>query len=640
MLGLRFHICRNECRKDRKTVSFPVKSHMKMKWVASVFAFVGMIVFASIQAQAAVLKVDSSADMDQWQEIPAGLMTAGSGGIEVADDGGPREFFRLRLESAAGGSVVPVAEVDTVRVGVAQEFLGSFASDTNSIDPEEGGNGAPAEAAWIGANDLEIDDYARPIYDPAVDAGQTPAYYEFKVVRRLSTVAEGGRKSGKRWVPNDPSSGTTDAGYLLVSATPSDFPVVSFAMEGPTLVERLQNLVGSAAFRAVRYGPSFLAAEDVSGNLIGNLGSVPHIVDPAVSNIGSQVFYGEDDGTAGVSNYPAYDAQPAGSYAEFKSAYLNNGFFIQVRSNRAAAAGSAWDAQGSLEASAIEIVTNSDSVFFDDMQFTAAEVDDNNLILDVAILPTGGVQLWGGPDTGKTALRLVDTNGYSFVYSLSVVSSLKPKKGFWCGNWSNWRWIWSQREDLQCMYQQYRGTEASSVGMCTPSGCGPTAWAMLYGYWDRRSSPRLIGDYARNDAPANNNTTSVRDCTKYVYDRVGILCAGSGTATMPWTMDAGRLWAQYRGAGMFISWRWCYPGLGGAPSEWARSSLSQGYPSIIGIGFFSHYPLAIGYIERVKRCSVGSDEYQRMFWCNMGWGGAKQWEIDNNIWYGTVARFW
>ena len=155
------------------------QKHMKMKWVALFFAWVGMMAVALLQAQAAVLKVDSSADMDQWQEIPAGLITAGAGGIEVADDGGPREFFRLRLESAAGGSVVPVAEVDSVRVGVAQDFLGSFASDTNSIDPEEGGNGAPAEAAWIGASDLEIDDYARPIYDPAVDAGLTPAYYEF-----------------------------------------------------------------------------------------------------------------------------------------------------------------------------------------------------------------------------------------------------------------------------------------------------------------------------------------------------------------------------------------------------------------------------------------------------------------------------
>ena len=72
----------------------------------------------------------------------------------------------------------------------------------------------------------------------------------------------------------------------------------------------------------------------------------------------------------------------------------------------------------------------------------------------------------------------------------------------------------------------------------------------------------------------------------------------------------------------------------------ARDSIQAGRPSIIGLGFYWHYPLAYGYKSRSYKLLGITWDTQRYFKCNMGWGGSSpEWRNGSSVWFGTNGRY-
>lgn len=110
--------------------------------------------------------------------------------------------------------------------------------------------------ALEGFSNAQVSD-VHPIYAPT---GQTVAYYEVK----FSSPAK------------------RDNGYAIISATENDYPVAEFSHRGLTHYERLQKLSGRRDFRMIRFGPTYITAEDTGGRLLAEAGGRPIIVPPAL----------------------------------------------------------------------------------------------------------------------------------------------------------------------------------------------------------------------------------------------------------------------------------------------------------------------------------------------------------------------
>jgi hypothetical protein len=165
----------------------------------------------------------------------------------------------------------------------------------------------------------------------------------------------------------------------------------------------------------------------------------------------------------------------------------------------------------------------------------------------------------------------------------------------------------------------------------------------MYGWWDRKGKPRSLGWFSSQDAPLYNDSWKVRACQREVFDYVNTWCVPFGSdqaATNPWDMYKGYKWGTIdRGVGIQLFYNWGVPYLSGSPRSRARSSIANGYPSIIGIGFYSHYPVAYGYKKRKWKAFCATVFTQTYFKCNMGWGGSSPvWKNGDSVWYGQQFR--
>ncbi|MFZ5352826.1 MAG: hypothetical protein ACOZCL_08895 [Bacillota bacterium] len=88
------------------------------------------------------------------------------------------------------------------------------------------------------------------------------------------------------------SDTTTHRGYIILSATEQDYPIVEFHTEGLTNYERLSRLL-SVPFKAIRYGTGYIAAEDSEGNRLAAVGDEPLVITPEMSELFS--LYGNYD---------------------------------------------------------------------------------------------------------------------------------------------------------------------------------------------------------------------------------------------------------------------------------------------------------------------------------------------------------
>jgi hypothetical protein len=185
-------------------------------------------------------------------------------------------------------------------------------------------------------------------------------------------------------------------------------------------------------------------------------------------------------------------------------------------------------------------------------------------------------------------------------------------------------------------------------------GCGPTAWAMLFGWGDRQAStgnaywaPRT-GLYRQNggrgaDAVAPlAQDAGVQNMTRELNGQVHTFCAFGSGATAPWDMPGAWNYLNGRtGAAGRADWNSF-----GIKQDWLRdraidSIVNRRTPAVIGTGWLSHYPMAFGYAwqTRVVRhtfafWSWNETVTDRCFYVNQGWGGggAGDW-VDASTWF-------
>jgi hypothetical protein len=228
-------------------------------------------------------------------------------------------------------------------------------------------------------------------------------------------------------------------------------------------------------------------------------------------------------------------------------------------------------------------------------------------------------------------------------------------------SWAPWRSYWAGTGADQRNYDQF------DVGGGCMSGCGPTAWMMLFGWVDYKSSPppsyaaASVWPKRWNTYHAGGNNTGattgntgtapqgmddgVRNAVRYIRSVVDTFCfpfSNSG-ATVPWKMDRAANYLSYVGTGMSLDTHYNIVGVHeDRLTRYALESLSSSNPRpvVIGIGLLAHYPLAWGvqYTTRPENWDEGwfdgDDVVWYQYWyVNEGWGGRNNGWIQTGTWF-------
>ncbi len=219
------------------------------------------------------------------------------------------------------------------------------------------------------------------------------------------------------------------------------------------------------------------------------------------------------------------------------------------------------------------------------------------------------------------------------------------------GPWSSWNTFWAGSAADQRLYDQMPAYSSPNTSSCY-SGCGGTAWAMLFGWGDKQAAlgnpswSHRVGLYRQNggtgaDAVAPQYMdTGVRNMSWELRNRIGTFCAFGSGATAPWNMSGAAGYLAPR-TGATLSTHYNILGIHeGGLRDRARDSIAhRKVPAIIGTGWLSHYPLAYGYRWRsrtVRKCFIfcwNETEYQREFFVNQGWGGSSNGWVGAGTWF-------
>ncbi|MEZ5962452.1 MAG: hypothetical protein R3F56_01275 [Planctomycetota bacterium] len=211
-------------------------------------------------------------------------------------------------------------------------------------------------------------------------------------------------------------------------------------------------------------------------------------------------------------------------------------------------------------------------------------------------------------------------------------------------DWSPWVYSWAGTHADQRLYDQF-----SCCGCVT--GCGATAWAMLFGWIDLKASqndPRWryrTGFYRTNGSVTGSAATiapryldtGVRNMISEIRGHIDTFCAFGSGATFPWDMDEASEYMRTRTPGR-ISTHYSTVGI-----HWddlrdrAIDEIVQNRtPAIIGTGWLSHYPLAYGYAVRYRDVTSFFTRvrvYSRWFYVNQGWGGSGNGWVEASTWF-------
>lgn len=210
-----------------------------------------------------------------------------------------------------------------------------------------------------------------------------------------------------------------------------------------------------------------------------------------------------------------------------------------------------------------------------------------------------------------------------------------------------WTYYWAAGgHAAQTRYNQF------DFGGCAV-GCGPVAWAMLFGWGDRQAEVggnpywaprnglyRRDGGRGANDLAPIDMNDGIRNVIRELHGEVGTFCMFGSGATAPWDMPgavgylSGRTYTRLVAHWNSIGWH-----EDGLRNIAVASIRDRRTPAVIGTGWLSHYPLAYGYAwqERVVRhCFIWCwDEVvcDRWFYVNQGWGGAGNDWVEAGTWF-------
>jgi hypothetical protein len=189
------------------------------------------------------------------------------------------------------------------------------------------------------------------------------------------------------------------------------------------------------------------------------------------------------------------------------------------------------------------------------------------------------------------------------------------------------------------------------------SGCGATAWAMLFGwadyqasvgnpYWDGRwGLYRQNGGYGNDDVAPGSMMDGVKNIIWEIRNHIDTWCGWNCGewlgATWASDMDEAsgyledRSYTYIRAKGNNVS----------IPEKRCRDLVAETIrdrdsPAIVGMGAWEHYPLAYGYRRREWVDCLGTTwAWQKEFYVNMGWGCCdKGWIDAYKVWFGAEIR--
>ena len=553
--------------------------------------------------------------------------------------------------------LVPLASVPTEVHRRALQVLEEHRASPSSEAPD----------GWPGWADARLWHHAIALHRPDV-AGV--AYFEFILVGDDLEDASADPEAGLRAGAN-----AFDRGAITLSTGAHDAPVVHWASYGPSLSAVIAGFAyerGARVERIYRLDVAAYVGEDARGELVAAIGgnlvdtvarAIPLLrvdgLDPAwldvpveqrTSEAGSEVIgpVGEDDEAAGDTEQTVWREGPTDApwaYAAWSSwSALKDGYaaayavLLEAQRREVAAA---WDVEAAIAAYGEGIANGERHVFaplYDEYTVSFAGTDGLALrgevvsrpgLRDAIVVEAVDAQPW----SPVTVTLDYPAAGRREILRLFVAEALGPGLAQPAGlePWSPWYVSWAEGgHAAQRDYHQ--------VGLygCS-SGCGATAWAMLFGWgdelaWLKRApwTPRwglhrvLRGADLR--APAQQDG-AIDEMTRRIAIDMGSFCFGEQRATPPWDMidAAEELSGKTRAT---IRTNANYFGYGEVRlRDIATDQITkEARPAIIGTGFLQHYPLAYGFKFRYRLYTLNGQvqnvSIARHFHVNNGWQGA------------------
>lgn len=176
------------------------------------------------------------------------------------------------------------------------------------------------------------------------------------------------------------------------------------------------------------------------------------------------------------------------------------------------------------------------------------------------------------------------------------------------------------------------------------TGCGAVAWAIVASYLDYvaeifGSSGDEMGVYYLRTLKANELLErapdinfpfddNIRQMVLEIRSAVKTFCINGLGATAPWDMGSFADWANKKGATLSVEDTWIF-----AQASLAEKWIKEGRPVVIGIGFYEHYVVAIGWGVTIKQVLWWEQETEYVY-TNFGWDGM------GNGWIKNKALFY
>ncbi len=642
-----------------------------MKTHPTTLIITSMILLASsprTRAEDAVrVRVERSNSLSgPWQKIPLDNAPTDANGDPIIPDPRGSSFFRAVIDKIPGGAgeSVPFGSLSRVLISEAAREL-----ESGKGDQEDG---------W--PDDAVIDPIVHPIYDLAFEDGKLPAFYELKV--ELPD-----RPTPKGPLLRNESAGcpSRDLGYILLSMSRGEPPMPARATTGQTPVERLQCAAGDKNIRVLRFGPTLLMAEDMDGKLVANLGAHPFRPNPTLAEDMRQPVEwskGEDDAEGRVSRPPppAYGG-PYESYEDFKKDYVDNPVYQQIRARRAFYAAPQWEAIRGTLPEGITLHVGDNIVLLDGKHFESWSLDEEDTSTgEVPHVPI--VSLYPRPDGGLLVNAFAAGEGWLQLELVTgeiihqpilvlprdaVIPRISPKGPTTYPHWRVAAEYYAGTYAIQPKYNQMIGTDYWTVDWNGYDGCGPTAWAIYFGWLERNNGVKAAFD-PKFPLPDTVTAPSEYLAGQYyngvalrpVYSILSDLCDtinvpfSDQTATMPGDEAEGGLdylWFSELGGRIKRSWHMKWAGLFGTldtPDEggakYGRDAIKAGFPSVTGLGEYWHYVVAYGYKSEALDLApnVPSGVVRRQIRCNMGWGpnAPAEWRDFYDVFFTSNYKIW
>ncbi len=296
---------------------------------------------------------------------------------------------------------------------------------------------------------------------------------------------------------------------------------------------------------------------------------------------------------------------------------------------------------------------------------------DTELLSLEFVFPENATGLFDNDDV-DFAVEIHDMDGKVRIRRYDVDMAPKRQKRFKeYKSWSDYSSYSIPHEKIFPYYRQhmYRGCYV---------GCGNVAWAMIFGYFDRRSHDRtsnygtgsqglyrsgLDGSYGSDSERAPYSSDGEPRMRRYI-ERLNHItrtfCVGSEGATLIGRMDDVLSFYKARQTGnpRLVSDKWLlsYLGMYHEPiAAWTRARVREGWPVIVGTkvtwvsGF--HFPVVTKYRTRsrryrnciivlgVKICGRWKTMHENDMYLHQGWGGYRDGWYPMKSFFSIAAKY-